>query len=46
MIYYDSFGVGHVLKEIIKFIANKNIITNIHIIQAYNSIISGYLYCQ
>ena len=46
MIYYDSFGVGHVLKEIIKFIANKNIITNIHIIQAHNSIMCGYLYCQ
>ena len=27
--YFDSFGVEHIPKEIIKFIGNKNIITNI-----------------
>ena len=41
-IYFDSFGVEHILKEIRKFITNKNIITNIYRIQAYNSITSGY----
>ena len=29
-IYFDSFGVEDVPKEIKKFIANKNIITNIY----------------
>ena len=29
-IYFDSFGVEHVPKEIKEFIANKNIITNIY----------------
>ena len=36
--YFSSFGVEHIPKEIIKFIGNKNIITNIHRIQAYDSI--------
>ena len=40
--YFDSFGVEHIPKEIIKFIARKKIITNIYRIQAYDSIISGY----
>ena len=40
--YYDSFGVEHVPKEIKKFIGNKNIITNIYRIQAYDSIRCGY----
>ena len=40
--YFDSFGVEHIPKEIIKFIDNKNIITNICRIQAYDSIICGY----
>ena len=39
VIYCDSFGVAHIPKEIRKFIGNKNIITNICRIQAYNSII-------
>ena len=34
-IYFESFGVDHVPKEIKKFIGNK-IITNIYKIQAYN----------
>ena len=52
IIYFDSFGVEHIPKEIIKFIGNeqnssakarnKNIITNIYRIQAYDSIMCGY----
>ena len=30
MIYFDSFGVKHIPKEIKKSIGNKNIITNIY----------------
>ena len=37
-IYFDSFGVEHIPKEIKKFIGNKNIITNISRIQTYDSI--------
>ena len=50
--YFDSFGVEHIPKEIMKFIdneqsssakaRNKNIITNIYRIQAYDSIMCGY----
>ena len=40
--YFDSFGVEHIPKEIKKFIGNKNIITNIDRIQAYDSIMCGY----
>ena len=40
--YFGSFGVEHIPKEIKKFIGNKNIITNIHGIQAYDSIMYGY----
>ena len=40
--YFDSFGVEHISKVIIKFIDNKNIITNIFRIQAYDSIMCGY----
>ena len=40
--YFDSFGVEHIPKEIKEFVKNKNIITNIFSIQAYNSIICGY----
>ena len=42
IIYFDSFGVEHIPKEIMKFIGNKNIITNIFRIQAYDSIMCGY----
>ena len=41
-IYCDSFGAEHIPKEIRKFIGNKNIVTNIYRIQAYDSIMSGY----
>ena len=40
--YFDSFGVEHIPKEIIKFIGNKKITTNIYRIQAYDSIMCGY----
>ena len=41
-IYFDSFGVEHIPKEIKKFIGNKNIIKNIYIIQAFDLILCGY----
>ena len=41
IIYFDSFGVEHILKEIKKFIGNKNI-TNIYRRQAYNLLMCGY----
>ena len=40
--YFDSFGVEHIPKEIMKFIVQKKIITNIYRIQAYDSIMCGY----
>ena len=43
VIYFDSFGVEHVPKEIIKrIVGNKNIRTNMFRIQADNSIMCGY----
>ena len=41
-IYFDSFGGEHTPKEIKKFIGNKNIITYIYRIQAYDSIMCQY----
>ena len=32
--YFDSFGVENIPKEVRKFIGSKNILTNIHRIQA------------
>ena len=46
LIYFDSFGVEHILKRNKKFIGNKNIITNIYRIQAYDSIMCGYFYIE
>ena len=43
VIYFDSFGVEHIPKEIKAFINNKNI-TNIFRIQAYDSIMCGYFW--
>ena len=40
--YFDSFGVEHIPKEIMKLIVQKNIITNIYRIQAYDSIMCSY----
>ena len=42
VIYFDSFGVEHVPKEIIKFIGHKNTETNIFRIAADNSVMCGY----
>ena len=42
VIYFDSFGVEHVPKEIKKFIGHRNIKTNISRIQADNSMMCGY----
>ena len=42
VIYFDSFGVEHIHKEIKAFIKNKNIKTNIFRIQAYGLIICRY----
>ena len=45
-IYFDSFGIEHVTKEIKKFIVKKNIVTNIYRIQAYDSIMCGCFYIE
>ena len=42
VIYFDSFGVEHIPKEIRTFSSNKNIKTNIFRIQANDSIMCGY----
>ena len=42
VIYFDSFGVEHIPKEIKAFINNKNIITNTFRVQEYDSILHGY----
>ena len=42
IIYFDSFGVEHIPREIMKFIARKKTITNIYRIQADDSIMCGY----
>ena len=42
LLFFYSFGVEHIPKEIIKFIKNRNIKTNIFRIRAYDSIICGY----
>ena len=41
-IYFDSFGVEHISKEVKTFMSNKNIKTNIFRKEAYDSIICGY----
>ena len=47
MIYFDSFGVEHIPKEIMEktehsSLGNKNIKTSIFRIQDYNSVMYGY----
>ena len=42
IVYFNSFGVKHIPKGIRKFIGNKNIITYIYRIQAYDSIMCEY----
>ena len=41
-IYFDSFGVEHIPKEVKKSIGNRNVITNIYWIQAFESIMYWY----
>ena len=41
-IYYDSFEVEHIPKEIKKFLGNKNITTNIYRKQPYDLIMCAY----
>ena len=43
-IYFDSFGIEHILKEIRVFIGDKDIIASISRIQSYDSIKCGS-YC-
>ena len=44
IIYFESFRVENIPKEINQFIGNKNITTNTFRIQAYDSIMCGYFY--
>ena len=41
-VFFDSFGVEHIPKEINKFIGNNNVKSDIFRIQAYDSIMCGY----
>ena len=45
-IYFFSFWVKHIPKEIKKFIRKKNIITNIYKIQTYVSIVGRNFYIR
>ena len=42
--YFDIFGVKHVPRDNRGFIGNKNMQTNIFIIQVYDSVICGYFW--
>ena len=42
LVYFESFGVEQIPKEIRKSIGNKNTTTNIYRIQVYDSIMCGY----
>ena len=43
VLYFDSFGIEHIPKEIIKLINNRStIVTNIFRIQADDSVMCGY----
>ena len=42
IVYFDSFGVEHVPKEIKEFAGSKNIKANIFQVQANNSVMCGY----
>ena len=43
IVYFDSFGVENIPKEIKKFISNKNTKANIYRVQANDSIMCGYV---
>ena len=45
VIYFDSFGVEYIPKEIMERIKNKNIKTIIFRIQDNNSVMCGYFIC-
>ena len=40
--YFESLGGEHILKQIRKFIGNKNVIKNIYRIQADDSMMCGF----
>ena len=42
LVYFDSFGVEHIRKEIKEFIGNRNIEANIFQVHANNSVMCGY----
>ena len=42
IVYFDSFSVEHIPKEIKKVIGNKNIKANIYRVQANDSVMCGY----
>ena len=42
VIYFDSFGIEHIPKEINKFIDDEKVKANIFRIQAYDSVTCGY----
>ena len=42
IVYFDSFGVEHIVEEIKKFVGNKNIKANIYRVQATNSVMCSY----
>ena len=42
VIHFDSFGVEYIPKKIRKFIGNKNILTNIYRIKAFDLAMCGY----
>ena len=45
-VYFDSFSIEHIPKEINKFIGNNDIKSNIFRIQAYDSIMCRYFYIK
>ena len=42
VIYFDSFGIEHILEETDKFIGNKKIKASIFRMQTYDSVMCGY----
>ena len=41
-VYFDNFGVEHVLEEVKKLVGNKNIIAAVFWVQAESSVMCGY----
>ena len=46
VIYFDSFGIEHIPKEILKNFGNTNIQTNIFRIQVCNSVMCEYFFLE